>query len=399
MRAAVVGGGIVGAAVARRLLHVGGASEVTLYEKEDVLAAHQTGRNSGVVHAGLYYTPGSAKARLCRRGVALLRDFCAEHDIAYDECGKILVALDERERARLADIERRSIENGVPGVRTIGPEEIREYEPHVRGVAGLLSPTTAITDFPAVTRALAEEAVAAGAKIRLGTRVTSLARHAGQVVVGAESNGSRDSEAYDLVVLCAGVHSDRVASLVGDKPEPEIVPFRGEYYLLRDDRRDLVRGLIYPVPDPRYPFLGVHLTPRVDGEVMVGPNAVMALAREGYTWSDVSIRDLSEIARSQGFRRFARTHWRTGIREMAGSLSRRRFVAAARAYVPDLRDDDVVPGPRGIRAQALDPDGSLVDDFRIHRRGSVVAIRNAPSPAATSGLAIAEYIVDEVLAD
>ncbi|MDN5851478.1 MAG: L-2-hydroxyglutarate oxidase [Actinomycetia bacterium] len=396
-RVAVVGGGIVGAAVARRMLEVDDSSAVTLYEKEDELAVHQTGRNSGVVHAGLYYTPGSAKARLCRRGVAMLRDFCAAHDIAYDECGKILVALDEQQRARLADIEHRAEANGVPGVRALGPDEISEREPHVRGLAGLLSPTTAITDFPAVTRALVDEAVAAGAVIRLGTRVVSLHRNAGQVVVGTEAQGSRDAEAYDLVVLCAGAHSDRVASLVGDTAEPQIVPFRGEYYLLRDERRDLVRGLIYPVPDPRYPFLGVHLTPTVGGDVMVGPNAVMALAREGYAWRDVSVRDLAEIARSQGFRRFARKHWRTGVRELAGSLSRRRFVAAARAYVPSLRDDDVVPGPRGIRAQALDPDGSLVDDFRIHRHGQVVAIRNAPSPAATSSLAIAEQVVDEAL--
>lgn len=396
-RVAVVGGGIVGAAVARRMLEVDDSSAVTLYEKEDELAVHQTGRNSGVVHAGLYYTPGSAKARLCRRGVAMLRDFCAAHDIAYDECGKILVALDEQQRARLADIEHRAGANGVPGVRALGPDEISEREPHVRGLAGLLSPTTAITDFPAVTRALVDEAAAAGAVIRLGTRVVSLDRNAGQVVVGAEAQGSRDAEAYDLVVLCAGAHSDRVASLVGDTAEPQIVPFRGEYYLLRDERRDLVRGLIYPVPDPRYPFLGVHLTPTVGGDVMVGPNAVMALAREGYAWRDVSVRDIAEIARSQGFRRFVRKHWRTGVRELAGSLSRRRFVAAARAYVPSLRDDDVVPGPRGIRAQALDPDGSLVDDFRIHRHGQVVAIRNAPSPAATSSLAIAEQVVDEAL--
>ncbi|UYM04643.1 L-2-hydroxyglutarate oxidase [Solicola gregarius] len=397
MKAAVVGGGIVGAAVARRILDVDSSAEVTLYEKEDALAAHQTGRNSGVVHAGLYYTPGSAKARLCRRGVAMLREFCSEHGIAYDECGKILVALDERQRSRLVDIEQRAKANGVPGVRTIGPDEIREREPNVRGVAGLLSPTTAITDFPAVTRALVADAAALGATIRLGARVVSLQRDAGRVVVGAESDGGAESDTYDVAVLCAGVHSDRVASLAGDTAEPQIVPFRGEYYLLRDDRRDLVRGLIYPVPDPRYPFLGVHLTPTVGGDVMVGPNAVMALAREGYAWRDVSLRDLAEIARSEAFRRFARTHWRTGVRELAGSLSRRRFVAAARAYVPSLRDTDVVPGPRGIRAQALDPDGSLVDDFRIHRRGSVVAIRNAPSPAATSCLAIAEQVVDEAL--
>ncbi|MDQ4052677.1 MAG: L-2-hydroxyglutarate oxidase [Actinomycetota bacterium] len=395
----VVGGGIVGAAVAARLQDVDSDAAVTIWEKEDALAVHQTGRNSGVVHAGLYYEPGSLKARLCRKGVGLLKDFCAEHEIAYDECGKVLVALDGAEESRLAAIEDRARANGVPGVRRLAGPELRELEPHVRGVAGLHSPTTAIVDFPAVARALAGNVTTRGGRVRLGLEATGLREeHAGVVVLGRSADGETVDEKFDRVVLCAGLHSDRMAVAAGDEPEPRIVPFRGEYYLLRPERRSLVNGLVYPVPDPRYPFLGVHLTPRVDGEVMVGPNAVLALAREGYGWGTVSAHDLREIAASPGFRKFARRHWRTGVLELAGSLSKRRFVGAARRYVPELRVDDVVPGPRGIRAQALDADGSLVDDFRVNVRGHVVALRNAPSPAATSSLAIAEHLVDLVLA-
>ncbi len=392
-RYGVVGGGIVGAAVARRLLQVDPSAAVTVFEKEDRLAAHQTGRNSGVVHAGLYYTPGSLKARLCRRGVAMLKEFCTAEGVRYDECGKVLVATDDEERKRLGAIEERARANGVPGVRVLSAGELREREPHVRGIAALLSPSTAIADFPEVTRRLAARAEASGATVRTGFEVTSLQSRSDEVVVG----GRDDAVACDLVILCPGLHSDRVAELAGDPPYPRIVPFRGEYYLLRPERRSLVRGLVYPVPDPRYPFLGVHLTPRVDGEVLVGPNAVLALAREGYRWTDVSLADLREIAAAEGFRRFARTHWRTGVREMAGSLSTRRFVAAARRYVPELTVQDVLPGPSGIRAQAMDADGGLVDDFRISRRGRVVSVRNAPSPAATSSLAIAEHVVDIAL--
>jgi L-2-hydroxyglutarate oxidase len=392
---AVVGGGIVGAAVAHRLTSVDPTAQVTILEKEDAVAAHQTGRNSGVVHAGLYYTPGSLKARLCRRGVGLLREYCESRGIPYDEIGKVLVALDEVEESRLADIEERAAANGVPGVRRISGGELREIEPHVRGIAGLHSPTTAIVDYPGVTRALVAEVVERGGRLLLGVEVTGLAEKGSQVVVtGRVGDGSTLEEAFDLVVLCAGLQSDHVAELAGDDPAPRVVPFRGEYYLLRPEKQHLVKGLVYPVPDPRYPFLGVHLTPRVDGEVMVGPNAVMALAREGYRWTDVSARDLAETLAYPGFRKFARVHWKTGVREMVGSLSKRAFVSAARRYVPELTVADVVPGPRGIRAQALDPDGGLVDDFRISRRGSVIALRNAPSPAATSCLAIAEHVVD-----
>lgn len=386
----------MGAAVAHRLLEVDEDAEVTILEKEQALAAHQTGRNSGVVHAGLYYTPGSLKARLCRRGVGMLRDFCAEHSIAYREIGKVLVALDAEEAARLDAIADRARANGVPGVRRLDAAGLREIEQHVRGVAGLHSPTTAIVDFPAVTRRLAELVVRRGGRVRLGTEVTGLRETATGVVVRTSTGGEEAAEEFDHVVLCAGLHVDRLARQVGAAPEPRIMPFRGEYHALRPERRDLVRGLVYPVPDPRYPFLGVHLTPRVDGEVLIGPNAVLALAREGYDWTTVSPRDLAETIGWPGFATFARRHWRTGVKEMVGSLSRRRFIAAARRYVPDLTVRDVVRGPSGIRAQAMDRDGSLVDDFRIDRTARVTALRNAPSPAATSSLAIAEHLVGEL---
>lgn len=394
MRFAVVGGGIVGTAVARRLSQLRPEATVTLLEKEPELARHQTGRNSGVVHAGLYYAPGSLKAQLCRRGVAMLRDYCTERGLAYDECGKVLVALDDVEERRLADIMSRAVANEVPGVRLLDAGQVTAIEPHVRGVAGLHSPETAIVDYAAVTRALADDARQAGADVRTGYEVTGLTQRGDEVLVSRRQGGT---DAFDHVILCAGLHADRVAELAGDAAGPRIVPFRGEYYLLRPERRDLVRGLVYPVPDPRYPFLGVHLTRRVDGEVMVGPNAVLALSREGYRWGDVSPSDLREALAWKGFRRFARQHWRTGVTETCGSLSKRSFVAAARRYVPELTVRDVVPGPSGVRAQALGADGELVDDFRMTKRGNVLAVRNAPSPAATSSLAIAEHIVDLAL--
>ena len=397
-RYAVVGGGIIGAAVARRLLELRPDAHVTLLEKEDRLAAHQTGRNSGVVHAGLYYLPGSLKALLCRRGVGLLKDFCAEKAIAYDEIGKVLVALDAAEEQRLDAIAERARANGVPGIRIIDQAELKELEPHVTGIAGLHSPTTAIVDYTAITRALAADAEARGATIRTGFTVTGLQHTTGipdEQVVVREASG--EELVVDEVILCAGLQVDRLAELAGDAHSPRIVPFRGEYFALVPEKRSLVNGLVYPVPDPRYPFLGVHLTPRFDGEVLVGPNAVLALAREGYRRRDVSVPELAEIVRYAGFRKFARQHWKTGIAEMRGSLSKRAFTAAAQRYVPELTMADMVPSTAGIRAQALETDGSLVDDFRISRTGSVVAVRNAPSPAATSSLAIAEHIVDALL--
>lgn len=384
----MVGAGIVGLAIARRLAETRPGVTVTVLDKEDRVAAHQTGHNSGVAHAGLYYAPGSLKATLCRRGIGLLKEYCTGRNLPYEECGKVVVARDASELAALEEIEHRATANGVPGLRRLTGGELREIEPHAAGVAALHSPTTAIVDFPAVARAFADDVAGGGGEVRLGFEVVRLGRAGDRVTVASP----HEELTFDRLVVCAGLHSDRVARLAGDSPAPAIIPFRGEYYRLVPSRTDLVRGLIYPVPDPRYPFLGVHFTRRVDGGVDVGPNAVLALAREGYRRRDIRPRDLWETIRWPGFRHLARRHWRTGARELYGSAVRRAFVAEARGFVPSLRAADVVAAPAGVRAQAVDPDGSLVDDFRIGRVGPVVTVRNAPSPAATSSLAIAEHI-------
>jgi L-2-hydroxyglutarate oxidase LhgO len=391
MRIGVVGAGIIGLAVARRLAELRPDATVTVLEKEREIAAHQTGRNSGVVHAGIYYAPGSLKAKLCRQGVALLREYCAERGIPYEECGKLVVAVDGTEVGRLRELERRAQANGVPGVRWLEGGELREVEPHAAGVAGLHSPTTAITDYRAVARAFREDVEAVGGSVLLGAAVTAIRRNGAVRVVAG------DEHEFDRLVICAGLHSDRLARLAGDEPEPVIVPFRGEYFRLAPGRESLVRGLLYPVPDPAYPFLGVHFTRRVGGGVDVGPNAVLALAREGYRRRDVRPGDVAATLASSGFRRLARTHWRMGVRELRGSLLKSAFAAEARRYVPELETSDLVRAPAGVRAQALDPDGSLVDDFRIRHIGAITAVRNAPSPGATSSMAIAEHIAAEVL--
>lgn len=399
-RVAVIGAGILGAAVAREVLLRDAGARVTVIEKESEPALHQTGRNSGVVHAGLYYPPGSAKARLVRSGIDQLRGFCAERGLAYVECGKVLVALTEQDRVRMTAIFDRARANGVPGVQLVDADGLREIEPHAAGIAALHSPTTAITDYGAITRALLEEVSAAGGELRTGLAVTGFAEVGGEVrlsCVGAA--GLEQLGGFDRVISCAGLQADRLARLAGDDEFPVIVPFRGEFAVLRDDRAKLVNGLIYPVPDPRYPFLGVHLTRRVDGRVLVGPNAVLALAREGYRRRDIAGDQLLALLRWRGFRRFARKNWVTGIREVAGSTSRALFARAARRYLPELRTRDLAPAPPGIRAQAMDADGTLVDDFRISRRGRVVSVRNAPSPAATASLAIAQEIVDSAFRD
>jgi L-2-hydroxyglutarate oxidase LhgO len=362
-------------------------------EKEHDLALHQTGRNSGVVHAGIYYAPGSLKARLCRRGVELLRAYCSDRGLPYEECGKLVVAVDESELERLRELERRGAANDVPGLRWVEGDALSEIEPNAAGVAGLHSPTTAITDYRAIARSFADDVRTANGEILFAAPVTDI-----RIDGRARVDAGGDTFEFDRLVVCAGLQSDRVARLAGDEREPTIVPFRGEYYRLSPEREHLVRGLLYPVPDPAYPFLGVHFTRRVGGGVDVGPNAVLAFAREGYRKRTVRARDLAETLRSRGFRALARAHWRTGVRELRGSLSKRAFAAEAARYVPVVRAADLVPAPAGVRAQALDDDGSLVDDFRINLLGPVTAVRNAPSPGATSSLAIAEHIADAVLA-
>ena len=397
----VVGAGIVGLAVARRIQQVRPGAAVTVIDKESRVAAHQTGHNSGVVHAGLYYPPGSLKATLCRRGVALLREYTAEHALPFTECGKLVVALDRDELVRLDAIEERARAGAVPGLRRLDADGLLDVEPHATGVAALHSPHTAITDYVAVSKALADDVVAAGGTLRLGCAVSGIVHPGSGVHVRLADAAGRPGVTvrFDHLVLCAGLNSDTLARKAGDSAGPAIVPFRGEYLTLVPARTRLVRALIYPVPDPAYPFLGVHFTRRVDGRVDVGPNAVLALAREGYRRRDVSPRDLREILGWPGTRALAREHWRTGLLEYAGSASRRVFLDRARRYVPELQDDDVGPAPAGVRAQAVDADGTLADDFRISFLGAVTALRNAPSPAATAALAIAEHVVDRLVGE
>lgn len=390
MRVVIVGGGILGLAAGRLLALERPDVEVVLLEKEPLLAQHQTGRNSGVVHAGLYYEPGSLKARLCRRGGELLRAFCLEHELPFDECGKVLVATQEGELPRLERILERARANGVAETRLIDATELRTLEPHTVGIAALHSPTTAIVDYTAVCGALAGEMRTRGAVIRAGTPVRRVRAEEGEPCVEL-ADGSE--ERADRVLVCAGLHADRLARASGEPAEPRIVPFRGEYWRLRPERSHLVRGLVYPVPDPSLPFLGVHLTRAVDGSVLVGPNAVLAYAREGYRRRDVNLADLRDTVTWPGMWRVARKHWASGAHEVARSLSKRAFVREARRYVPELRAEDVVAAPAGVRAQAVDRDGALVDDFRLDVSGRTVWVRNAPSPAATSSLAIAEELL------
>jgi L-2-hydroxyglutarate oxidase len=393
-RVGVVGGGILGVAIAREIVRRRPGTEVVVLEKEDRLAAHQTGHNSGVVHAGIYYKPGSLKADLCTRGRALLKDFCAEHAIPYVECGKLVVAVDAAETGRFDALERTATANGVPGLRRLAAEEIRDVEPYAVGLAALHSPATAITDYDAVTKAIAREVEAAGGQVRLEAPVVGIRRQGVGAVVTVE--GDHAPMRFDHVVVAAGLQTDRVAALAGGDRGPVIVPFRGEYLAVSDAKQDLVRGMVYPVPDPRYPFLGVHFTRRVTGGLEVGPNAVLATRREGYRRRDVSVRDLRDVVAWPGTWRMARAHWRTGVEEVVGSASQRVFMRRASRYVPDIGVADVVRAGAGVRAQAVDRDGSLVDDFRITRDDGVTCVRNAPSPAATSSLAIAAHVVGQI---
>ncbi len=385
----VVGGGIIGLAVARELTRRG--DHVTVCEKEGRWAAHQTGHNSNVVHAGLYYRPGSLKARTSVAGNLSMVAFAREHGVPVDVCGKLVVATSDAELPGLRSLAERAEANGVPA-KLITPAEAREYEPHVACVAALRVASTAIIDFPAVCQALVELLTTGGADLRLNTPVLGIRRGALGIEVATPDGVLR----ADGLVNCAGLHSDRIARLAGLRPSATIVPFRGEYHELRPAARDLVRGLIYPVPDPTLPFLGVHLTRMLDGTVHAGPNAVLALGREGYRWTDVAVRDVAEVLRFPGTWRLARKYARTGVDEVLRSFSRRRFAASLARLVPAITEADIVPAGAGVRAQAMRPDGSLVDDFLIESAPGQVHVLNAPSPAATSSLEIARYVADQV---
>lgn len=394
MKYVIVGGGILGLSTARALRQHDSGAEIIVLEKEAAPALHQTGRNSGVVHAGLYYVPGSLKATLCQRGTKLLREFCAHHDLQYQECGKVVVATEESELGRLHALHQRATDNAVPGLRLLDRKQLRALEPHAEGIAALHSPRTAIVDYARVAQQLVLDLDLTGVSVRTGAPVAAVIPSRSRPGVTLTNGVRLDA---DRVLVCAGLHTDRLARTAGEARAPQIIPFRGEYWRLRTERQDLVRGLIYPVPDPTLPFLGIHLTKRTDGAVWIGPNAVLALAREGYRRRDVRWADLRDIVGSVGLRRLMRRHWRTGIAETARSMSKRLFVAAARRYLPELRPGDVVPERAGVRAQALDDDGSLVDDFRLSAHGNVVWVRNAPSPAATSALAIGEELADRLM--
>jgi (S)-2-hydroxyglutarate dehydrogenase len=388
----IVGAGIVGLAVARELTERFPGVAVTVFEKEGRVAAHQSGHNSGVVHAGVYYQPGSLKARLCRRGVALTREFCQEHDVRYRELGKLIVAASTAELPGLARIEDRATRNQVPGIRRVSRDEIADIEPHIQGVAALHSPYTAAVDYVGMCEELAKIISAQGGKVLLGTPVTGVQETAS----GAQVWSNGEAFEFDQLIVCAGLNGDSFAERLGLLGDLRIMPFRGEYYELAPQARDRVRGMVYPVPDPRYPFLGVHLTRQVDDTVHVGPNAVLALALEGYHWSDVSVHDVARMARWPGAWQLARRNWRSGVREVAGSLSKRRYLASVRTYLPDLQLPDLRKSTSGVRAQAVRRDGSLEDDFVLQSEGRVLLVRNAPSPAATASLAIAEHVVSAV---
>ena len=393
-RIGIIGGGIVGIALARALTQRGRGA-VTVFEKEHRLAAHQTGHNSGVVHAGLYYAAGSLKAQLCAAGRTAIRDYCREKNLPYREVGKLVVAVDDSELPALAEIEKRSRANGVTDLERINDAaRLRDIEPHAAGVAAVHSPHTAVVDFAAITEAMAQDVRAAGGTILLGREVVSMAVEGATVRVRTAVS----EHVFDRVIACAGLQSDVIARLVGADPSPKILPFRGEYWQLNPERNHLVNGMIYPVPDPRFPFLGVHFTRGVYDDIHVGPNAVPALAREGYGWLSVSVKDTWESMRWPGAGPLAKKHWRMGVEEISASLVKSIYFRKARRFIPGLMMSDLTAKTAsGVRAQAWSRDGTLLDDFAVEQVGPVTLLRNAPSPAATSCMAIADYLADKYL--
>lgn len=386
---AIIGGGIVGLATAKAFVERG-VRRLVVVEAESHLAAHQTGHNSGVIHSGIYYKPGSAKARNCLEGRELMYRFCADHGIPHDRCGKVIVAIEERELPALAEIERRGHANGLVGLKRLSAAELKEHEPHVAGVAGLFVAETGIVDYKAVTAKYAELVTAGGGEVRTGVRFVGMNRDGSELVLQTTAGELRAGH----LVNCGGLQSDRIARLCGVDPGVTIIPFRGEYYDLKPHAQHLCRNLIYPVPDPRFPFLGVHFTRMIGGGVEAGPNAVLAFRREGYKFADVSIPDMLELARFRGFWAMAAKYWFTGLGEMKRSLSRYSFWKSLSRLIPAIKRDDITPSGAGVRAQAVAPDGKLVDDFFIRGEGRMVHVLNAPSPAATASISIGRSIAD-----
>jgi L-2-hydroxyglutarate oxidase len=383
----IVGGGIVGLATALKLLESNPALDVLIIEKEKELAQHQTGHNSGVIHSGLYYKPGSLKARNCIRGYHLLIDFCRQHGVPFELCGKIVVATDENELPLLQNLFRRGEENGLKGMKFLEPEAMHEYEPHVTGLKGIFVPQTGIVDYKVVAARYAEVIRTKGGQILTGERVVKI-HEDGELSVETE----KATHHGRILVNCAGLYSDKIARLSSPDVDVKIIPFRGEYYKLKADREHLVRNLIYPVPDPNFPFLGVHFTRMMKGGVEAGPNAVLAFAREGYHKSDINPGELAETLAWPGFRKVAAKYWRTGLGEMYRSFSKAAFTKALQKLIPEIREEDLTEGGAGVRAQACDRTGGLVDDFLILEKKHVVNVCNAPSPAATSSLSIGETV-------
>lgn len=386
----IIGGGVVGLAAGLEITRRFPEKRLLLLEKEDRVARHQSGHNSGVIHSGVYYKPGSLKARLCVAGAAAMVEFCREHGIPHRVCGKVIVATAEEELPRLEDLRTRGEANGLTGLRLIGPEELREIEPDAAGLRALVVPSTGITDYAVVCEKYAELITANGGTIRTSAAATGIRRSAKEIVVETPQGAF----ATAALINCAGLYSDRISRMAGDDPGVMIVPFRGEYYDLTPERASLVKALIYPVPDPQFPFLGVHFTRRITGKVDAGPNAVLALAREGYRHSDINVGDLASSLSYGGFWRMARKHWRSGLGEWHRSLSKPAFARALQRLLPAIGADDLVPGGSGVRAQALKPDGALVDDFQFVPSGKVLHVLNVPSPAATASLMIGRSIVD-----
>ena len=390
-RVGIIGAGIVGAALGRALSDDGDV-EVVILDKERRVAAHQSSHNSGVVHAGIYYAPGSLKAQLCARGRALTREYCEEKRLSYRELGKLVVAADASELPLLDELEARATANQVPGLRRMDSSEMREVEPHVRGAAALHSPRTAVVDYAVITESLIEDVRGSGGQVLLEHEVLGVRREGERVRLLTTAG----DHLFDRVIACAGLHSDVVARMAGGSASPRILPFRGEYWSLAPAAADRVRGLVYPVPDPRSPFLGVHFTRSVYDQVSVGPNAVPALAREGYGWGDLSLRHLWESVTWPGAGPLARQHWQLGVREVVGSLVKRRYLKEAQRFMPELALADLSSRAfAGVRAQAWGRDGSLLDDFAVDQIGSITVVRNAPSPAATSAMAIAERVLEQ----
>lgn len=387
---AIVGGGIVGLATALSFTERFPRLRLAVLEKEPDVGAHQTGHNSGVIHSGIYYRPGSSKARLCVDGSRRMVRFCEQHGIRVDQCGKVVVATTPTELEMLDSLFERGRANGVEGLEKIGPARLREIEPHASGLAAIYSPATAIVDFREVARAMTGEAERRGVELVLSSRVVEIA----PVSTGLRVQTQRGRVFARYLVNCAGLYADIVAQLAGARLDVQIVPFRGEYYRLKPQRRGLVRALIYPVPDPRFPFLGVHFTRTVHGDVEAGPNAVLAFAREGYSFTRLNARELLEVISYRGFWAMARRYWRTGVAEVFRSINRRRFIGALQRLVPEVRASDLVPHGAGVRAQAVTRDGTLVDDFHIVEAAHSIHVLNAPSPAATAALAIGDHIVD-----